>query len=120
MIRLCAQGDILIERVEDTALPGHVQHCNNTGSVIVAEGEASGHHHRLVGAVTLYRDDALARDIPSELYVGHVRIASPSARLEHEEHAAIVLPQGTYRVRRQRQLEPTDIGLHEHFSVLGD
>jgi hypothetical protein len=67
-----------------------------------------------------YRDDALAREIPTGLYVGHVRIASPTARLEHEEHAPITLDQGTYRVRRQRQLEPTDIGIHEHFSALED
>ena len=120
MVRLCAQGDILIERVEDAPLSGYILHCSDAASVIVAEGEARGHHHRLVGAVTLYRDDALARDLPSELYVGHVRITSTSARLEHEEHAAILLPQGTYRFRRQRQLEPTDIGLHEHFSLLGD
>jgi hypothetical protein len=40
--------------------------------------------------------------------------------LEHEEHASITLEQGTYRVRRQRQLEPTDTGLHEDFSTLGD
>jgi hypothetical protein len=68
----------------------------------------------------MYRDDALARDIPSGLYLAHVQIDSPSARLEHEEHAAITLPQGTYRVRRQRHLDPTDIGIHEHFSSLED
>ena len=63
----------------------------------------------------MYRDDALARDIPPGLYVAHVEVRSPTARLEHEEHAPILLEQGTYRVRRQRQLEPTDIGIHEHF-----
>ena len=90
------------------------------GSVIVAEGEATGHHHRIFGSVALYRDDALARDIPAGLYVGHVQVNSPTARLEHEEHAPITLEQGTYRVRRQRQLEPTDIGIHEHFGALED
>ena len=43
-----------------------------------------------------------------------------SARMEHEEHAPITLEQGTYCVRRQRQLEPTDTGFHEDFSTLGD
>jgi hypothetical protein len=33
----------------------------------------------------------------------------PGARLEHEEHAPITLEQGTYRVRRQRHLEPSDV-----------
>jgi hypothetical protein len=52
--------------------------------------------------------------------VGHVRVNGPTARLEHEEHAPITLERGVYRVRRQRQLEPTDIGIHEHFSALED
>ena len=120
MPRLCAQGDILIGRVEHAqARPLVIQSVVN-GSVILAEGEATGHHHRLFGSVTLYRDDALARDVPAGLYVGHVEVKSPIARLDHEEHAPITLEQGSYRVRRQRQLEPTDIGIHEHFSALED
>jgi hypothetical protein len=90
------------------------------GSVVLAEGEATGHHHRLFGSVTLYRDDTLARDVPADLYVGHVEVNSPVAWLEHEEHAPITLERGSYRVRRQRQLEPTDIGIHEHFSTVED
>ena len=120
MARLYAQGDILIERVDDAPVSGAVIEAGAEGSVIVAEGEASGHRHRLLGAVTMYRDDALAREIPAGLYVAHVRVDSPTARLEHEEHAPITLPQGSYRIRRQRQLEPTDVGMHEHFSTLED
>ena len=119
MTRLCAQGDILIERVDDDAASGQVLQ-SVEGAAIIAEGEATGHHHRLLGSVTMYRDDALARDIPSGLYVAHVEVRSPTTRLEHEEHAPIMLDKGTYRVRRQRQLEPTDIGIHEHFSTLDD
>jgi hypothetical protein len=120
MPRLCAQGDILIERVDDVPVEGELLKCGANGSVVLAAGEATGHHHRMFGSVTLYRDDALAREIPPGLYVAHLRIDSPTARLEHEEHAPIILERGTYRVRRQRQLEPTDIGSHEHFSRLED
>lgn len=120
MIRLCAQGDILIERVGDAAPSGHLVQPAKTGPVIIAEGEATGHRHRLLGSVTMYRDDALARDVPAALYVAHVEVRSPTGRLEHEEHAPITLERGTYRIRRQRQLEPTDIGIHEHFSTLDD
>jgi hypothetical protein len=120
MPRLCAQGDILIERVDTAPSQDGIILSVEDGSVIIAEGEASGHHHRLVGSVALYRDDALAREIPQGLYVGHVRVNGPTARLEHEEHAPITLERGVYRVRRQRQLEPTDIGIHEHFSALED
>lgn len=120
MVRLCAQGDILIERVEDAAISGRIVQHSGEGPVVVAEGEATGHHHRLVGAAVLYRDDALAREVPPGLYIGHLRVSSPTARLEHEEHASIALDQGTYRVRRQRQLEPTDIGFQEQYGALQD
>jgi hypothetical protein len=120
MTRLCAQGDILIERVDDAPVSGRVLQSVDGGSAIVAAGEATGHHHRIFGSVALYRDDALAREIPAGLYVAHVQVKGPAARLEHEEHAPIALERGTYRVRRQRQLEPTNVGIHEEFGALED
>jgi hypothetical protein len=119
-IRLCAQGDILIERVDDAEVSGHVLQSVHNGPVIIAEGEATGHHHRLLGSLAMYRDDAMARDMPSELYVAHVTVRSPEARLVHEEHAPITLDKGTYRVRRQRQLEPTDVGVYELSGIRED
>src|SRR4051812_2564131 len=110
MTRLCAQGDILIERVADSPISGCLIQTADAGSAIVAAGEATGHHHRIFGWVTMYRDDPLAREIPAGFYVAHLQVGGPAARLEHEEHAPIALEQGTYRVRRQRQLEPTDTG----------
>ena len=68
----------------------------------------------------MYRDDAQARSVPSGLYLAHLHVSSPNARLEHEEHAPIELEQGTYRIRRQRQLEPTDIDDQEDFGVVED
>jgi hypothetical protein len=111
MLRLCAQGDLLIERVEDAPVSGVALGSAEADTVVVSEGEFTGHHHKLFGRVTFYRDDALARDIPDDLYVGHVQVTGAVARLEHEEHAAVNLEQGTYRVRRQRQLEPADVGI---------
>jgi hypothetical protein len=118
--RLCAQGDILIERVEDGAAWGQIVQSIHNGQVVIAEGESTGHQHRLLGSVTMYRDDAIARDIPSGLYIAHVMVRSPIARLVHEEHAPITLDKGTYLVRRQRQLEPTDVGMHELFGIRED
>jgi hypothetical protein len=108
MYRLCAQGDILIERVDDAPASGQGAQSVTDASLIIADGEATGHSHRMFGTLTMYRDDALARDVPSKLYAGHIQVESSIARLEHEEHAAIALSQGTYRIRRQRHLEPAD------------
>jgi hypothetical protein len=120
MARLYAQGDILVERVDDVEITAPVIERVVDGAALVAAGEATGHHHRIAGSVTLFRDNALARDIPPGLYVGHLRVSGVSARLEHEEHAPIPLAQGTYRIRRQRQLEPTDTGFYEEYGALED
>ncbi len=105
---LYAQGDLLVERIDDLMPSGQLPSANQDGSFVLAEGELTGHNHAIFGQVTLFRDDSLARDIPGGLYIGHVNIDSPSARVQHQEHAPLDLPKGTYRVRRQRELEPKD------------
>lgn len=121
MRHLYAQGDILVERIDATIdIAGIVTQSANDESVTVAEGEATGHRHRLTGSAVMYRDDALARDIPSGLYIAHIRVDGPTARLEHEEHGPITLPAGNYRVRRQRQLEPMDVGLRDQTGPVED
>ena len=103
--RLYAQGDIILELVED-ATPGNALPVDADGAVVLARGELTGHRHAFYGGnVTLFRDDALAREVPPALYIGHVRINGASADLQHEEHATITLPVGTYRVRRQQEWE---------------
>jgi hypothetical protein len=108
MEELYAQGDLLIERVADRSPSGTIVPTVEGRPIILAQGEASGHSHALYDGVTMFRDDRLARDIPTDLYVGHFRIEAPSARLQHEEHGTLMLPEGTYRVRRQREFQPQD------------
>src|SRR5262245_11956661 len=103
--KLYAQGDVILELVED-ATPAAFLPNDADGAVVISRGEVTGHRHAFYDAgVTLFRDDALARDMPADLYIGHVDVTAPTADLRHEEHATITLPAGTYRVRRQRQWE---------------
>lgn len=105
--RLYAQGDILIERVEDIDPTRHAGiEADPDGAVVLARGEVTGHRHAILRGALMFRDDGLARDMPRDLYVGHVRVTGTDAQLRHEEHAAITLPRGTYRIRRQREFEP--------------
>lgn len=106
-----AQGDILVEKVPD-ATGNNVGDAGTgqfgtdpDGSKVLARGEVTGHRHRfdLMSNVTLFRDDALARGVPEELYIGHVKVEAAGADLVHEEHETISLPAGTYRIRRQRE-----------------
>jgi hypothetical protein len=101
--KLYAQGDIILELVEDLT-PLSLLPRDPDGAVVLARGELTGHRHAFYGrGVALFRDDALARDVPAGLYVGHVKVSAPSADLRHEEHATISLPAGTYRIRRQQE-----------------
>ena len=109
MKEIFAQGDVLFEHVEDVPVSGLEVGRTTDGAVVLAEGEATGHRHAIYDAVTMFRDDGLARDIPSGLYIGHVRVDGDVARVQHDEHSAIELTKGTWRVRRQRELEPRDV-----------
>lgn len=100
---LFAQGDIILERVPDAA-PKEPIGVDPDGAVVLARGEVTGHRHAFYSGAVMFRDDALARDVPPELYIGHVKIAAKDgAELRHEEHDTVKLAPGTYRVRRQRE-----------------
>jgi hypothetical protein len=105
-----AQGDLLIERVDDVEPSGALISPDASGATVLAEGELTGHRHAIFERVTMFRDDALAREIPGGLYVGHIKVEG-GATIHHQEHAPIALGEGTYRVRRQRELEPRDAAL---------
>lgn len=111
MNEMFAQGDLLIERVADIEPSGILVERDAAGACVLAEGELTGHRHAIFDTVTMFRDDALAREIPAGLYVGHIRVEGGSISIHHQEHAPISLAEGTYRVRRQRELEPRDAAL---------
>jgi hypothetical protein len=111
MNEMFAQGDLLIERVADVEPSGTVMAPDATGVCVLAEGELTGHRHAIYDRVTMFRDASLAREIPTGLYVGHVKVEVGSASIHHQEHAPIALTEGTYRVRRQREIEPRDAAL---------
>ena len=69
------------------------------GRLILAEGEATGHAH------------AIAERDAREFRVGDERflLVRSAAQLIHEEHAAIDLPPGSYRVVIQREYAPAPI-----------
>lgn len=88
------QGDILLVPVE-SAPPANAKHQRQ---VILAEGETTGHAHRLSAA------DILEWSVGEQR---HVRIVGTElGTLQHEDHdpipAAVVEPEQTYRVVRQQ------------------
>lgn len=104
-IEIYAQGDVLIERVPDCEITGNAVKTDPDGSVTLAYGEVTGHRHRFAPGtdVLMFKDDALAKDMDVNLYIGHIKIDAPVADLVHEEHDTISLTKGVYRIRRQRE-----------------
>ena len=68
---------------------------------VLAEGEATGHSHRIAepGAATLFESGG-------KLYL---RVTADHATVIHQEHRAITLPRGEYRVWQQREYTPQAI-----------
>lgn len=115
---MVAQGDVLIVRVSDVAEPTGAPIARDPdGAVVLQRGEVTGHRHAIYGSphVAFFRDDGLARGVPSDLYIGHLKISGEAADLKHEEHGTITLEPGTYVVRRQ-----TEYPAREHRRVVAD
>ena len=90
---LYRHGDVLLRRI--TSLPSGAQ--RRVGATL-AQGEVTGHSHRIqqAHAVQLWVQG-------SNLFL---EVKEPLATLVHEEHRAIELPYGLYRVWRQREYRP--------------
>ena len=87
------QGDVLL--VKTNKKPEGVATAPRNGRIILAEGEATGHHHSV---------DAQVCELFGDLLV--VREATP---LTHQEHGLIEIQPGTWWVVRQREYTPQEI-----------
>jgi hypothetical protein len=88
------QGDVLLVPVAE--LPDGQTIEPDGGRLVLARGEATGHHHSV--AV----EDGELIDTAEGVFL---RIMAPTP-LEHQEHGAITLEPGLYRVLRQREYMP--------------
>jgi hypothetical protein len=100
------QGDVLIVPVAQEAVPAHVATApreprDERGRLVLALGEVTGHAHAVVGPGELVREPGPYGPLLLRLPQG--------GRVVHEEHAAIPLPKGWYRVIRQREYVPGSV-----------
>lgn len=86
------QGDVLIAKVRKRATGEAV--APEQGRLILAKGEATGHHHSVPASA-----GTLTREADGVMYLTIDELTA----VEHQEHAAIPLEPGTYRVTRQRE-----------------
>ncbi len=97
---LWRQGDVFIETVK--AIPEAARQTPLPHGVLV-HGEITGHSHHIED---LRKAPLFAGATPAEVYI---EVTSDIARIVHEEHGPIPLPQGLYRVWRQREYSPAAI-----------
>ena len=84
------QGDVILKAIN--GIEGR-----KLGHLTLAEGEVTGHSHRIAdGQAELYEKDGTL----------YLRVLSDTAKLIHEEHNAVEVPQGNWMVRIQREYEP--------------
>ena len=83
------QGDVTIKPV---VIPDVAE---SVGSRILAEGEATGHAHRVVGEAELLR-------MGDQLFL---RVLGGDVRVIHDEHAEIAIPPGEYEIGRVREYD---------------
>lgn len=100
------QGDILLVRCDDRPAVNVIDGTANgivrepeNGRLIIARGEATGHHHSVAVA---------GAEIVQDAEAVYLRIMAPTT-LDHQEHGSIALDPGTYRVIRQREYQPGEL-----------
>jgi hypothetical protein len=97
MKKMYRQGDVMLVR-DDNAHPTGEKEKPVNGRVILAYGEATGHHHSLDCQVA----DLFGGDKP-------VLVVKEPTTLDHQEHANIEVAPGIYWVTRQREYTPSEI-----------
>jgi hypothetical protein len=93
---LYRHGDVLVSAID--AIPADAV---KRPHLVLAEGEMTGHAHRIV--------EACAAQLFQRGPDMFLRVLASTATLVHEEHGPITLRRGDYRVWRQREYAPREI-----------
>ncbi len=98
MTRQYRQGDVLL-CAADAIPPGAKPVPRDGDRVVVALGELTGHAHAFAATgVRMLREKGSGRSF--------LLIGEGGARLCHEEHDPILVPEGSYELIRQREYAP--------------
>jgi hypothetical protein len=88
------QGDVLLLKMDK--LPENVHPVDWQERVVLAYGEVTGHAHAIstrYATMYMWQGERLLQ-------------VKPGAKLVHEEHGTIALPEGVYKVVQQREYVP--------------
>ena len=104
------QGDILLERIYE--IPKQImnhhqqqQQQQTQDNYIIAHGE-SGNQHRMSKHVLIFEN-------PENKEERYVQVLSQNTDLVHQEHKSIHIPQGIYKIRREREYNAFEIAIRQ-------
>jgi hypothetical protein len=102
---LLQQGDVLL--FSEEKLPAGLKPVQpKNGFLIVAEGEATGHHH----SFTLDQEVDLLTDEKGTLWCV---VKGEEAVLTHQEHKPVTLKKGVHRIGIVREVDPFKDEVHK-------
>lgn len=87
-------GDISFHPIDE--LPENLKEIKHDGEYILAYGEATGHHHKIVGDRLEIFQDSEGRH--------YLKVNVPSD-LTHQEHHTITFQPGIYRQEQEREFD---------------
>lgn len=102
MIKVIRQGDVILWPVTE-ASPKKEDVKREGQRLILAHGEVTGHAHAIMEpevSAFFGEDGCRYLEVPKSV---------PGAVLSHEEHSAVTLDPGLYRVVQQREWQPEAI-----------
>lgn len=103
-MKVYRHGDVLIRQVDEIPADA-VRKAKDKRGLVLAEGEVTGHHHRIA-------DTSMGQLLVSPADAEDMRMwlsLSVEAPLVHEEHHTLTLPPGNYEVMIQKEYEPEGI-----------
>lgn len=106
-LKIYRQGDVLFVKVSKIQKKGLIK--LNHG--IIAEGEATGHKHELLGNTAVLFSEIGSYFGTDEIPINEIPMrleAFAETRIIHNEHGALLLPKGKYIVVKQREYSDID------------
>ena len=92
------QGDVLMHLVDEVPKGFDVEEGHGN---VLAEGEVTGHAHRVRGDITMFARPGFGGPEAPERFMD----VPKRITVTHEEHGPVELPKGTYKVEQVREYD---------------
>lgn len=100
------QGDVLLTKIKNIKISNPKRYTTeNDGKIVLALGEATGHHHRFEQSKFIPGVSVLGYGHKWSQMPTAIVVKGQSATMYHEEHNPLTIPEGTYSVTQIREMD---------------